>query len=114
MKTLSVEQRPLSLNNDGALSLFFVGVGSAFTKRNYQTNLLIVKGDDHLLIDCGTKCSQAFYELGLPVTEIRNFLLTHSHADHIGGMEEVALLGKYAAKKKPNIIINETYQHILW
>ena len=57
------------------LELFFIGVGSAFTKRQYQTNLLIVKGDDHLLIDCGTKCSQAFHELGVPIGEVKNFLI---------------------------------------
>ena len=114
MKTETVEKRKLSLTNKGALELFFVGVGTAFTKRNYQTNLLIVKGKDHLLIDCGTKCTQALYELGMPVSKINNYLITHSHADHIGGLEEVSLLSRYVTKKKPSIIINETYQYILW
>ena len=114
MQKVSLNDRPFNLSNDGSLELFFLGVGSAFTKRNYQTNLLILKGADHLLIDCGTKCPQAFFELGTPVTEVRNILITHSHADHIGGLEEVALLGRYMTKRKPHIVINETYQHILW
>lgn len=112
IKTL--KEKELSLHNDGNLELFFIGTGSAFTKRQYQTNLLIIKGKDHLLIDCGTKCPQAISELGIPVTEIRNFLITHSHADHIGGLEEISLLGRYVTKKKPVMVINETYQHILW
>jgi hypothetical protein len=114
MKILTLKERPFSLTNSGELELFFFGVGSAFTKRNYQTNLLLVKGDDHLLIDCGTKCPQAFFELGMPITDVRNLLITHSHADHIGGLEEVILLGRYATKRKPTVVINETYQHILW
>jgi ribonuclease BN (tRNA processing enzyme) len=113
IKTLENGEK-LKLTNDGRLEVFFVGVGSAFTKRQYQTNLLLVKGNDHLLIDCGTKCTQALYELGLPITDVRNFLITHSHADHIGGLEEVTLLGRYITKKRPTIVINETYQHILW
>lgn len=114
MKTVDLQERKLSLTNDGQLSLFFIGVGSAFSKRHYQTNLLLIKGGDHLLIDCGMRCSYALYELGISITDIRNFLITHSHADHIGGLEEVALKGKYLIKQRPNMIINETYQHILW
>ncbi|HPI22348.1 MAG TPA: MBL fold metallo-hydrolase [Spirochaetota bacterium] len=114
MKTIDLSEKKLSLTNDGALELFFIGAGSAFTKRQYQTNLLIVKGEDHLLVDCGTKCNQALFELGVPISSIRNFLITHSHADHIGGLEEVSLIGRYVSKKKPVMIINETYQYILW
>ncbi|MCP4136228.1 MAG: MBL fold metallo-hydrolase [bacterium] len=114
MKIETLKKRKLSLTNDGQLELFFLGVGSAFTKRQYQTNLLIVKGNDHLLIDCGTKCTQALYDLGVPITDVQNFLITHSHADHIGGLEEVVLMGRYVTRKKPVMIINETYQHILW
>jgi ribonuclease BN (tRNA processing enzyme) len=115
MKIETLEQRKFSLKNDsGKLEFFFIGVGSAFTKRNYQTNLLVVKGNEHLLVDCGTKCPQSFYDLGIPITDVRNFLITHSHADHIGGLEEVALLGKYMTHNKPTMIISETYQHILW
>ncbi|RKX75989.1 MAG: MBL fold metallo-hydrolase [Spirochaetes bacterium] len=104
----------LKLTNEGFLSLFFVGVGSAFSKRHYQTNLLIIKGDDHLMVDCGTKTPQALFELGYNITDIRNFLITHSHADHIGGLEEVMLVGRYVKRKKPAIVINKTYQQILW
>jgi mRNA degradation ribonuclease J1/J2 len=114
MRIETLEDRKFSLTNDGKLELFFIGVGSAFTKRHYQTNLLLIKGKDHLLIDCGTKGTQALYELGIPVTDIKNYLITHSHADHIGGLEEAALMGRYATKKKPVMIVNETYQHILW
>jgi mRNA degradation ribonuclease J1/J2 len=104
----------LELTNKGTLSLFFVGVGSAFSKAHYQTNLLIVKGNDHLLIDCGSKTPQAFYELNCPITRVQNYFITHSHADHVGGLEEVMLLGRYASKKKPNIYITREYKDILW
>ncbi len=104
----------LKLTNDGELSLFWLGVGSAFSKLHYQTNLLIIKGDDHILIDCGTKAPQALYDLGVATTDIRNFLITHSHADHIGGLEEVMLLNRYVTRQKPTIVINPTYQHLLW
>lgn len=114
MKIKTLSDKKLKLTNEGQLELFFIGTGSAFTKRQYQTNLLIIKGEDHLLIDCGTKCPQALSELGIPLIKIKNFLITHSHADHIGGLEEVSLMGRYVTKQKPTMVINETYQHILW
>jgi len=114
MKTNAMKDQKIKLTNNGDLELFFVGVGSAFTKKQYQTNLLIVKGNDHLLVDCGSKCPQAFSELGIPITDIKHFVITHSHADHIGGLEEVSLLGRYVSRKKPVMVINETYQYILW
>jgi ribonuclease BN (tRNA processing enzyme) len=104
----------LSLTNDGKLEMFFIGVGSAFNKTNYQTNLLIIKGNDHILVDCGTLCSYVLWQYGLLITGISNFLITHSHADHIGGLEEPALLGRYMTKNKPNMIVTEDYEHFLW
>ncbi|TFG63632.1 MAG: MBL fold metallo-hydrolase, partial [Spirochaetales bacterium] len=106
--------KKLSLENDCQLSIFFVGVGSAFSKRHYQTNIIIVKGPDHVMIDCGSKAPQALWELGLSVMDVKNFLITHSHADHIGGLEEVMLMYRYVARKKPVIVINKIFQHFLW
>ncbi|MFT5803165.1 MAG: ribonuclease BN (tRNA processing enzyme) [Candidatus Paceibacteria bacterium] len=114
---MKISQKPdlsSALSNDGDLSLFFIGTGSAFAKTLNQNNLLVVKGEQHLLVDCGTRCSQALHEYQLPISKIRNFVITHSHADHIGGLEEVHMHGRYVSKSKPNMIINEEYQAILW
>jgi mRNA degradation ribonuclease J1/J2 len=114
MKIKPLKNGSLKLHNSGKLNLFFLGVGSAFSKRHNQTNLLIIKGPDHVLVDLGTKGPQALHDIGVSVSQIENILITHSHADHIGGMEEIALTGRYVTKKKPNLIVTETYQHILW
>ena len=109
-----LKDNKLFLENNGNLTLYFIGVGGAFTERFNHSNLLIIKGKDHLLIDCGHKCPSALIKAGLSITDIENIFITHSHTDHIGGMEQLILMNRYIKKKKPNIIINETYQHILW
>lgn len=112
--TMRIIDRPLTIRNDGQLWVFFLGCGSAFSRRHYQTNVLIVKGDDHLLVDCGTTCSRALAEAGLSVLDIGNLVVTHSHADHIGGMEELMLMNRYVARKKPRLFITPGYERILW
>ena len=105
----------IELTNDGRLSLFFIGTGNAFAKTSFQTNLLVIKGNQHLLIDCGTLCSYAFENLyNGRIIDIQNLLLTHPHADHIGGVEEVALAGKYITKRPVNLVITDEFKKCLW
>lgn len=108
-------EKKIELKNKGQLSLFFLGTGSAFTKTNFQNNLLVIKGDTHLLIDCGTMCSYALenvYHTNL--SNVRNVILTHPHADHIGGVEEMVLVGRYVTKSPVNLIIPKPFKKKLW
>lgn len=109
-----IKDSQLQLISDGSLKLFFLGIGSAFSKLHYQTNLLIIKGNDHVLVDCGTVCPTALFNYKSSIVSISNLLITHSHADHIGGLEESALMGRYVTKKKPNMIITDEYKDMLW
>ncbi len=100
------------------LTLTFLGVGSAFAKRNHQSNVLLevwsqppgeaLAPQETLLIDFGTTGPRALYMLKslstyayLDVEGQTNYraidrvFVTHLHADHIGGLEELALLCHY-------------------
>jgi Metal-dependent hydrolases of the beta-lactamase superfamily III len=107
-------QKAVEFTTNGDLSFFFVGTGSAFSKKNFQTNVLIIKGNDHILIDCGTLCPYALSLYNASITSVKNVFITHSHADHIGGLEEMALMGRYVSKTKPRMVISDYYKKILW
>lgn len=108
-------EKSIQLTNKGDLSLFFIGTGSAFIKTNFQTNLLVVKGETHILIDCGSLCPYALENTyNTKASNIRNMILTHPHADHIGGVEEMVLVGKYVTKSPINLIIPKPFKKKLW
>jgi len=98
------------------MGIVFLGVGAAFTKRNRQSNFLIIQGEHHVLVDCGTLGPLALDDIGLSVSKVQCYLPTHSHADHIGGFEEVALVNRYISNSpnKPQMIIPKDYQDLLW
>lgn len=105
---------PLTTSN-GKLRVVFIGVGSAFSKAHRQSNILLIQGDYHILVDCGTQGPLALNDIGLSVLKVRCYLPTHSHADHVGGMEEVALMNRYTPNAgRPKMVILRDYQDLLW
>jgi ribonuclease BN (tRNA processing enzyme) len=69
-----------------------IGTGNAFTKKNWQSNFLIRQNNKCLLIDCGTYAWLPLNdEHGITTADIDAVYISHEHADHIGGLEELAL-----------------------
>ncbi|GAG73658.1 unnamed protein product [marine sediment metagenome] len=95
MQIAKFNNHKLSLKNNDYLSLFFMGCSTAFTKKWYQNNIIIIKGETSIFVDFGSKAPIALYELGLDVSNISNLIITHSHADHVGGVEEISLINKF-------------------
>lgn len=118
---LTIKQGLSSFSNNGELDLFFIGVGSAFSREHNQTNLLIIKGDKHVMVDFGRTAPEALSSTTGFVSpyDINVLLPTHSHGDHIGGIEQLAQMNKYVGipfmnLPKLKMIISVEYQRILW
>lgn len=135
-------QSKLPLTTDGHLRIIFLGVGAAFSAKMFQSNIIIVKGNTALFVDLGTKTTLKMAEFGLSVHDVKHVIATHSHADHIGSLEELALKRRYEApfmfeapkgadeefgiymdriiaarksgKFRPNIYIPHNYSQVLW
>ncbi|NBC73446.1 MBL fold metallo-hydrolase [Paenibacillus sacheonensis] len=91
-----------------------LGTGSAFAKTYFNTNALIYSGNHTLLLDCGITAPLSLYRLGKPMRDIDALLVSHIHADHIGGMEEFAFQMKFVFERKPLLFIPEPLAAPLW
>lgn len=109
------------------MRLTFAGCGSAFTigGDNFQSNMVlsVSRPDDsgaltmrHLLIDCGSDARFSLPGIGLcRASDIDAVYVTHTHADHIGGLEWLALSCRYGAvRKQPRLIIPGPLHPQLW
>jgi len=91
-----------------------IGTGSAFAKKYDNNNALVTCNGYRLLIDCGITAPRALNRLGIPFDHVDGVLITHLHADHVGGLEEFAFQMKYVYQRKPVLYVAEPLQIPLW
>ncbi|MNO94595.1 ribonuclease Z [compost metagenome] len=97
-----------------SLQLEMLGTGSAFAKSYYNNNALLYDEQFTLLIDCGVTASLALHQLGKSFDTIDAVIITHIHADHVGGLEELAFKMKYLYNRKMTLYIAEDLVQPLW
>lgn len=96
------------------MKIEFTGTGTAFSKVEFTSNLLMSIGDSKWMIDFGITASKSLFEKNIFLSALNGVVITHLHADHIGGLEELALLSKLSYKNKPYIVSTPGLLDSLW
>lgn len=99
------------------LKITFLGTGSAFTvDGNFQSNVLLEIGNDHLLIDAGTDIRHSLHAQKYTHLDIGHVYISHIHADHAGGLEWFALSTYFDPNYpgKPHLYASDALVGDLW
>lgn len=80
------------------VTLHLLGTGAALSDSSRTTTMLAVEGPSSLyLIDCGGDAAHRALNSGLDLARVDGLIVTHEHADHVGGfpllMERLWLAG---------------------
>jgi len=97
----------------------WIGTGSAFNPALGHTSFMVYRETGRrLLVDCGATVPLRLIETG-DAKHVTDVLLTHLHADHIGGLEGLAFYIHYALQRRGDQrlhlhVASETFAHDLW
>ncbi len=91
------------------MKIRFIGVGSQFSSQElYQSNMVITAASGkRLLIDCGGDARYSLTECGLRPQDLDAVYISHLHADHIGGLEWLALSTYFASEPQRLTLFGE-------
>jgi ribonuclease BN (tRNA processing enzyme) len=97
------------------MEFLFLGTGSAFCLKNYQSNAIINENGKNLLIDAGGDIRFALNDNGLSFYDIDALYISHLHNDHIGGIEYLALESYFAKPRhKIKLFVHDKLVDELW
>ena len=97
-----------------------LGVGEAFTARNYTTCLALGLDDDWLLIECPHPIRKMLREAslasGVPLDleRVRGVALSHLHADHCSGLEDYGYYSYFALGRRALLAVHPLVEARLW
>jgi len=88
------------------MRLQFIGCGDAFgSGGRFNTCFHLVGRDINALIDCGATSLVSMNQLAIDRNSVRLVLLTHFHADHVGGVPFFLLEANYILKREQALMI---------
>lgn len=96
------------------MKVTFLGVGSEFSYQNANSNILVESGDIKLCIDCGRSAFVALEQYGLSLKDLTHVLITHTHADCVSGLEEIAFVCKFVHQFKIKLVATSSLLERLW
>ena len=97
-----------------------LGVGEAFSARNYTTCLALGAGDAWMLLDCPHPVRKMLWEgsrqAGVPLDldRVEGVAVSHLHADHCSGLEDFGYYSYFALGRRARLLAHPEVSARLW
>ena len=106
-----------------SISLYPLGVGDAFTERFWYSNMILNVDGRELFIDAPAYIPKMLAEnnrqgeLQVAIDRYKELIITHMHADHVGGIEELSYWQYFATDKPmklyaPKWMLQDIWTHL--
>lgn len=111
-----VAREPTVVSVHGAdwMKATLIGTGTAFSRRYGNTNILVEAGQTRLMIDFGYTTTARLESRGEDLRSISHIAISHIHADHVGGLEEIAFLSRFVFGIRPSLLLPRALAEDLW
>lgn len=87
------------------LDVVFLGTGGSVpTARRAPTSLLVRRGGERLLVDCGEGTQRQLLCSGVGLVELHEIFLTHYHADHFLGLPGMLKTFALRGREQPLVV----------
>ncbi|MCX8196356.1 MAG: MBL fold metallo-hydrolase [Acidilobaceae archaeon] len=86
------------------IKVLFAGTGSALNPSRGQVSVLLDLGGELLVVDVGCSAPNYIARAGYDLNEISQFIVTHSHYDHLCGLPMVSFVRSFTARKAMRVI----------
>jgi len=101
------------------MDIEWIGTGAGLNVALGNTAFLVKGGLSDgkrrtLLVDCGFTVPPELLRSG-QLEEVTDIVLTHNHADHIGGLESLGFMNYFVYMKRPNLYVgSDAFARALW
>lgn len=87
---------------NGKMKVTLLGTGTPYpVSDRFGSAILVEAGGKKMLFDCGRGAVIRLSEIGVSPSDIDGLYLTHLHSDHVVGIPDLWLTGRFLGRNKP-------------